>query len=46
MRLRGAPGTSVTLTIQRNGVKELLTITTRRIEVLPLAYGEKKPWIN
>lgn len=46
MRLRGAPGTPVTLTVQREGVKELLTITTQRIEVLPLAYGENTPWIN
>ncbi|GAB4301167.1 MAG: hypothetical protein Kow0096_21760 [Thiohalomonadaceae bacterium] len=46
MRLRGEPGTPVTLTLRREDVKEPITITTHRIEVLPLVYGENKPWIN
>ncbi|WP_172600473.1 PDZ domain-containing protein [Sulfurivermis fontis] len=46
MRLRGEPGTAVRLTLQREDVKEPITITTHRIEVLPLVYGENKPWIN
>ncbi|MEW6647645.1 MAG: PDZ domain-containing protein [Pseudomonadota bacterium] len=46
MRLRGEPGTPVKLTLKREDVKEPITITTHRIEVLPLVYGENKPWIN
>lgn len=46
LRLRGEPGTPVTLTLRREDAKEPITITTHRVEVLPRAYGENKPWIN
>jgi len=45
VRLRGEPGSNVTLEIWRKGNKDTLSITLRRVEV-PLTPSENAAWVN